>query len=73
MPFIEKAQRYLLHVSGDELVHDTASDGDTWQNRGQGEGQAPGLDVGEDETSNEGGEEVNDKSDLLRNALLDKI
>ena len=54
-----------LHVLGDELVHDAAGDGDAGQHGGHGEGEAPGADVGEDETSDEHGEEVDDERSLL--------
>ena len=33
----------------------------------------PGADVGEDETGDEGGEEVDDEGDLLGRALLNKV
>ena len=35
-----------LHVLGDELVHDTASNGDAGQHGGHCKGKAPGVDVG---------------------------
>ena len=62
-----------LHVLGDELVHDAAGDGDAGQHGGHGEGEAPGADVGEDETGDERGEEVDDERNLLGRALLNEV
>ena len=62
-----------LHVLGEELVHDTTCDGDTGQNGGHGKGKTPRTDVGKDETSDEGAEEVDDHGDLLGRALLDEV
>ena len=62
-----------LHVLGDELVHDTASDGDAGQHGGHGEGGAPGADVGEDETGDERGKEVDDERNLFGRALLNEV
>ena len=62
-----------LHILGDELVHDAAGDGDAGQHGGHGEGGAPGVDVGEDETGDKRGEEVDDERNLLGRALLNEV
>ena len=65
-------QRHL-HVLGDELVHDTTGNGDTREDGRHGEGESPAANVGEDETADESAKEVDDQSDLLGRALLDKV
>ena len=50
-----------LHILEDELVHDAASNSDAGQYGGHGEGKAPGADVGEDETGDEHGKEVDNE------------
>ena len=63
----------LLHVFGDELVHETASDGNHGNDRGHGEGDFPLLGVGEYETDEESGQETGRHWDLLGNTLMYEI
>ena len=62
-----------LHVGGDVLVHDTASDCNARQDGRHGQGKPPGTDIGEDKTGDEGGEEVDDHGNLLGSTLLYEI
>lgn len=64
---------HLLHETGDHLVHDTTGDTDAGENGGECKSQSPRPDVCKDETSDESGQEVDNKRHFLRDTLLNQI
>jgi len=63
----------LLHIFGDKQVHKATSNCNHGDDRGQGKGEFPLPDEGDDETNDKSGHKTDSHRDLLGNTLLYKI